>query len=391
MNIKLKNSYELKAPGRVNLLGNGIDALHGDYHTLSVAVSSYAGLTIVPSDKIHFAWVKRGQTESKGVTPAWQPSLEWVIGGDFKPDDVPQAYHLMAAALNRWQRDDTDKKEMLAEFPFSMRVWTEIPRQSGLGGSSVLIVLILAALRAFYRIPEAEENDYVLAEMTQRIEERDMGIAAGFADRYVPLFGGTAYIDYRGKMKRAEIGDEPYATYEQLDRFAPELPLVVIYSGDQHLSGNVHGRIRQEFQAAQAAAAQSGEARAFLDRFKRMAELVWRGKIALLAHDMRGLGKLMTRCDQEIDSMMKACGFIDGVGEKNRELIQCALEEGAIAAKLTGAGGGGSICALVEPERIPDFCLRMKDITRNLGYTEAEVFPVTIDRYGLQVRQLSGV
>jgi glucuronokinase len=391
MNLQQKNSFELKAPARINLLGNGIDGLHGDYHTLSIAISSYAGLTISPAEKINFSWVKRGQTESKGITPAWRPDLEWVIGGGFKPGDVPPAYHLMAAALNHWQRDDTDKKEMLAEFPFSMRIWTEIPRQSGLGGSSVLIILVLAALRAFYRIPESVENKYVLAEMTQRIEERDMGIAAGFADRYVPLFGGTAYIDYRGKLKRAEIGEEPYATYERLDRFVPELPLVVIYSGDQHSSGDVHGRIRQEFRAAQAAASQSSEAREFLDRFKRMAELVWRGKTALLAHDLRGLGKLMTRCDREIDSMMNVCGFVDGVGEKNRELISLALEEGALAAKLTGAGGGGSICALVEPERIPDFCLRMKDITRNLGYTEAEVFPINIDRDGLQVRQLSGV
>jgi galactokinase len=45
--------------------------------------------------------------------------------------------------------------------------------------------------------------------------------------------------------------------------------------------------------------------------------------------------------------MMLYCGFEDGAGWANNLFIQAAHESGALGAKLTGAGGGGSVFALV--------------------------------------------
>ena len=47
-----------------------------------------------------------------------------------------------------------------------------------------------------------------------------------------------------------------------------------------------------------------------------------------------------------VEEMMKYCGFDDGAGWANNLLIETALQNGALGAKLTGAGGGGlSFCA----------------------------------------------
>ena len=78
-------------------------------------------------------------------------------------------------------------------------------------------------------------------------------------------------------------------------------------------------------------------------------ETAWRGKIALLEGDLDAFGRLMNTNHRLIDEMMTLCGFADGAGWANNLFIRLALENGALGAKLTGAGGGGSVFALVHP------------------------------------------
>ena len=127
---------------------------------------------------------------------------------------------------------------------FHLRVWSDVPRQSGLGGSSLFVLLTLSALRELYQLDRRIHNDYFLAELAQRIEELELGITCGYADRYVPLFGGLAYIDYHGKLEHKTVGEEPYATYERLTQMEEFLPLVGVVTGVLHDSSDVHGRMR---------------------------------------------------------------------------------------------------------------------------------------------------
>jgi mevalonate kinase len=78
-------------------------------------------------------------------------------------------------------------------------------------------------------------------------------------------------------------------------------------------------------------------------------ETAWRGKIALLEGDLETFGALMNENHRLVDEMMTSCGFHDGAGWANNLFVEMARNSGALGAKLTGAGGGGSVFALTWP------------------------------------------
>ena len=366
-------------PARINILGNPTDANEGDFATISAAVDIRAGATVEPSPRIVL--------ESREGTRNDQHSH---TSQTFEKTDMPLAYDqqfdLVKAAFNGLYTFSDEFRSKLSDGGLRIATWTDVPAQGGLGGSSLFVLVTLAGLREFYGLDRRTHNDYVLSELAQRVESIELGITCGFADRYVPLFGGIAYIDYRGKLQQRDIGKDPYATYERLDDWVPSLPLVLVSSGVPRDSGDVHGRMRPRYLAEHAEWTKSGGDVPPMLRFMRGAwETAWRGKAALLAGDWEKIGALMNENHRLVDEMMSYCGFEDGAGWANNLLIRSALENGALGAKLTGAGGGGSVFALTQPgdeERVADVLGRA---AKDAGLTDAEVYLPKISKSGLVV------
>jgi hypothetical protein len=63
------------------------------------------------------------------------------------------------------------------------------------------------------------------------VECEELGFTCGYADRYSTLLGELAYIDYRDKLDHRSMDEEPYATYERLDQFIPDMPMFIVYIG----------------------------------------------------------------------------------------------------------------------------------------------------------------
>ncbi len=369
--------FKLKAPARINVLGNPSDANEGDFATISAAVNLFAHATVEPAEKII---IQQLETTATG--------LELICQEEYKRSDIPLPYtgslDLIKGAINRLHRQSPELQQKMQTQGLKIATWTEVPRQSGLGGSSLFVILTLGGLRQFYKLNPQEHNDYILAELTQRVEAKELGITAGYADRYVPLFGGIAYIDYRDKLYQKIFQEEPYATYERLDPWVDELPLIAISSGLEHDSGDVHGRMRPRYiEEHDEWAERGGSPPPMVSFMQSVYETAWRGKIALLQKDWETFGSLMNQNHTAVDNMMTYCGFSDGAGWANNLLIETALQNGALGAKLTGAGSGGSVFAIAQPQNLATIQVAWQQAIEKAQLDKAQIYQPKIVRQGL--------
>ena len=352
-------------PARINILGSPTDAVEGAYGTVSAAIDRRGGARIEPADGLQL----RRET---GATAMFEPARI----------DAPGGFGVEAAAVNALLQYAPELSARLRTRGAAISTWTTIPTSSGLAGSSVLVLAVLAALRAHAALDPRRYNDYVLAEIAQRAEEHELGVVCGFADRYVPVFGGLAYLNYHGKLWHAPLAEEPFVTYERLDPAVRPLRFVVATSGVRRDSGTVHGPMREQYLAERRRGGGP-----LVELARRIGETAWRGKIALLADDLPAFGRLVTRNQELVDELMCRCGFTEGAGDEVRMLVRAASDAGALGAKLTGAGGGGAIFAVAVPgteERLAD-ALRLAAERR--GLDASETFVTSVAATGLTVAE----
>jgi galactokinase/mevalonate kinase-like predicted kinase len=210
---------------------------------------------------------------------------------------------------------------------FRMEYASEIPLQSGMAGSTALVV---AMLRACLEWVGRRVDPYTLAETTRQVERIEMGVQCGYVDQYMCVFGGLHYVDFRGKGLESPEGKGPFATLERLDTVAPERPFVLGFTGVRHSSDSVHRPIRERWLAGETGVVAA---------YERVAEIGLLGKGALIRGDFAELGALMN----ENHAIQRGLG---GSGPSNETLIEAALEAGALGAKLAGAGDGGTVVVL---------------------------------------------
>ena len=85
------------------------------------------------------------------------------------------------------------------------------------------------------------------------------------------------------------------------------------------------------------------------------------GVEAIESHNLEQLGELMNVCQGLLNSLQVSSWELE-------ELIEIARKNGAVGAKLTGGGGGGSIIALC-----PDGADKVVRAIRDAGYRALEV------------------
>jgi galactokinase/mevalonate kinase-like predicted kinase len=351
-------------PARLNLLGNPSDANEGDFAVISLAVELRAEVVL------RAATDRRARVE--GVWHALPAELPAAAEGPAR---------LVVAALDALVHHSAAARAALSGRGFEVELATAIPRGSGMGGSSVLGLGCLAAFVRWLHLDPRAHHLYRLAEWAQFGEERYAGVVGGYIDFYAPLFGGFSYVDFRGKLRHGGEGEAPFATIERLDALVPPLPLVVAWSGLERVSGDVHAPMRARYLAESERG--SGE---LLGIMRRVGDCAWLGKQALLRGDLPEVGRLFDRNHALVDRMMRSCGFPDGAGAGANALIEAARTAGALGAKLTGAGGGGSIVALAAPGDAAALEARLRAALPRLGLPRAQVFRPEPAREGVRVR-----
>jgi len=294
-----------RAPCRVDLAGGTLDIwplglLHSGARTVNVAVSLVATVELERRDR-GFR-VSQNGVDAEAVSPA-------ELGRD------PSTALVAGVA------------ECLELPPFAVRLASQSPQGAGLGGSSALIVaLIAAAEELFERTPSSAAER---AALGRDLEARMMGLPTGLQDHYPALLGGALELLHRPGGERVR------ALPIDLDELASTL--VVAYTGRSHFSAGQNWQVvRRRL---------DGEAEV-VELFAGIAEAAARLSAALEAGDLAGTGHLMSR---EWDLRRR---LAPGVSTPEIErLLERALAAGAWGGKACGAGGGGSIAVLCPPER----------------------------------------
>ena len=190
---------------------------------------------------------------------------------------------------------------------------SEFSSQLGLGSSAAVTVAATVALSQLICLELSKQDLFSMAYDAVQIVQ---GVASGF-DVAASLFGGTLYYRRWGP-KIVPLEPVP-------------LPIIVGYSGTKADTILQVQRVRERYKE---------QPDLVEEVFDGMARLVDDGRKALLTQDWWRLGRVMSLAQSLLDSL--------GVNTpKLAHLVHVAEEAGAFGAKLSGAGGGDCMIALV--------------------------------------------
>jgi len=302
------------APGRGGIIGNPSDMYGGT--VVSCSIGERADATISPSPRLILDVYGQWAEITDETDLQFDPKLHFL--------DV-------AKAVWRYLRrpESGFAEEIEADATFHVRAHSNIPLKAGCAGSTAMLLVILAGILRHFG---ARTTRHELAELARRIERHELGVHCGYQDQYMIIFGGLNCVDMRGKENHADGRDSPFATVEPLTQDVPELPFILANTGIQHSSSEFHAEPRKKWEQGDPKRQQG---------FERIGILGRLGKKALLRQSWEWLGELMNENHRLTDELV-------GAGEENNRLIAAALKAGALGAKLSGAGRGGTIIALHE-------------------------------------------
>jgi D-glycero-alpha-D-manno-heptose-7-phosphate kinase len=296
-----------RAPLRLGLAGGGTDVspyaeLHGGC-VLNATIDRYAYAVIRPlSDpviRLHATDLEVEETLS--------------ANGPLPPGG-PLALH---KAVYRSMVDTYNDGRPLG---LELSTFCDAPIGSGLGSSSTLVV---AMVRAFVELLNLPLDDYAMAKLAHRIERVDCGLQGGRQDQYSATFGGFNFMEFHA-AERAVI-----TPLRVKDWIVSELEasLVLFHTGVSRESAAIIADQSSNVHAG------SPEAIEAMHGLKREAQLM---KDCLLRGDMNGI----------VDSMRggwanKKQSARTVSNPQIEAIYEAALAAGALAGKVSGAGGGG--------------------------------------------------
>ena len=233
-----------------------------------------------------------------------------------------------------------------------MTTYCDAPIGSGLGSSSTLVV---AMLKAFVELLNLPLDDYALAKLAFEIERIDCKLEGGRQDHYAATFGGFNFMEFHGD-DRVMVNSLRIKNWIICEL---EASLVLFYIGVSRESSKIIAE--QSLNIAQG----NAEAIAAMDIMKReaciMKESILKGHFAGLVESMR---------EGWISKKRSATAVSNPQIE---EIYEAACKAGALAGKVSGAGGGGFMIFFVPPEKRMDVIYALKRFPgeiRNCHFTK---------------------
>jgi len=308
------SAVRARAPLRLGLAGGGTDlSPYCDEFggaVLNATIDRYAHAFVTLADEgVHFRAVDLNVTERFAAL-----------------DQADGARLQLHAAVHRRFVD-----ELRGGKPLAVSVTTSVdsPPGSGLGSSSALVVALVEAYRRLFAVPLGA---YEVARLAFVIEREDLAMAGGRQDQYAAAFGGINFIEFLAEGRTVV---NPLRVPREIVNEL-ESSLVICFSGQSRVSSSIIEAQQQGMRSAEPAALQA------LHELKHDAAEM---KSALLSGRFADMVDLLNRSRRA--KSRTASGIETGLVSQLQDL---GLANGALACKVSGAGGGGFIMFLVPPE-----------------------------------------
>ncbi|MBC7204202.1 MAG: dehydrogenase [Pusillimonas sp.] len=336
-----------RAPLRLGLAGGGTDVspycdTHGGY-VLNAAIDRYAYAVIKTLNEPVLRFLATDQQVGK-VKPI-SDTLE--LNGKLD---------LHKAVYNHMIREFNSGKPI----PLELSTFCDAPAGSGLGSSSTLVV---AMIRAFVELLNLPLDDYAIARLAYKIERVDCSLQGGRQDQYSATFGGFNFMEFY-ENDRTIVNPLRIKNWILCEL---EASLVLFFTGVSRESARI---IADQSSNVQSGSSQALEAmHGIKQEALTMKECLLRGDFDGLVDSMRTGWENKKRSAKTVSNP-----HID-------EIYTAAINAGAQAGKVSGAGGGGFMLFFVPTEK------RM-DVIRTLNTFQGQVSNCHFTKNGCQAWRL---
>lgn len=331
-----------KAPLRLGLAGGGSDVspysdLYGGL-ILNATIDLYAHCTI--------------EEKKEGGIEIYAADLNQSLSYEMQ-DQLPidGQLDLHKGVYNRIVKDFH-----ITPKPFRITTYSDAPAGSGLGSSSTMVVCILQAFAEWYNLPL---GDYEIARLAYEIERIDIGLSGGKQDQYAATFGGFNFMEFLqdGHVIVNPLRIKPWVVEEL------EASLLLFFTGASRSSAKIIDEQRKNTQEKNATAIEA------MHKIKQSAIDM---KTAILRGEIDTFATILGQAWEDKKKMATSI-----TNPMIQQAFDKALGAGAIAGKVSGAGGGGFIMFVVEPTK-------RKNVERALSELEGRVVEFQFSDKGTQ-------
>lgn len=335
-----------RAPLRLGLAGGGTDVSpYCDRHgglILNATIGHYAYAMLKPCSPsiLRFAATDLDMQETLEASLPLRPANHG--------EELALHRGVYNAIMNRFNGGRAVPVELITS--------CDVPQGSGLGASSTLVVAMVKAFAEFLNLPL---DEFDIARLAFEIERFDCGLQGGRQDHYSAAFGGFNYMEFPD-AEHASVHPLRLKNWIICDL---ESSLLLYYTGVSRVSASII--------AEQSKRVDSGDERA-VHAMHRMREEVPATKRCLLRGDFDGL---ITSMRNGWEAKKSSASMISN---PHIERIQAAATQaGALAGKVSGAGGGGFMLFFVPQER------RM-EVANTLRQFDGFLTPCVFSLHGVQ-------
>jgi len=238
--------------------------------------------------------------------------------------------------------------------------FANLPAKTGLGSSSSYSVALLEGLNTYLG---KNLNKKSLAEAASRLEIELLKEPIGKQDQYAAAFGGFNIFQFN----QDDSVDIKSILLDYKKKLLLEDHILLFFTGITRMASSVLSDQKTKIEKN-------------FETYKKMSDSVFEFNEKLLAGDIKGMGKMLHEGWEMKKSLSSniSNSIID-------TLYDVGMDAGAMGGKVLGAGGGGCIMFLADPQKHDKIRKAMNDSFRKNNLNENKEIPIKFTQSGAGV------